>query len=97
MATKTETPDYQEAAERLVAKLPKAVRDKTTIESGGGKYALVKYGGRTVASVRSKNVRVTFGHSGSADSLGELAGAVAEAAKSRPEVKAKKKAEQGDE
>lgn len=86
MAT-AEKQDYQVAAERLVAKLPKAVRDKTELEAGGGKYTLVKFGGRTVASVRSKNVRITIGHDGTVDALAALAPAVAEAATSRPALK----------
>jgi hypothetical protein len=97
MATATATAekaDHLAAAEKLVAKLPKAVREAATVEEGKGKYTLVKYGGRTVASVRSKNVRITIGHDGSAAAVGALAPAVAEAATSRPAVKTKEEREQ---
>jgi hypothetical protein len=86
MATQ-EKSDHMVAAERLVKALPSAVRKKAEVEEGKGKYTLVKVGGRTVASVRSKNVRLTFGHDGTADSVAGLADALAEAAGSRPPVK----------
>jgi hypothetical protein len=86
MAT-AEKADHLVAAERLVAKLPKTVRDAATLEEGGGEYTLLKYGGRTVASIRNKNVRITVGHDGTTDTLASLAPAVAEAATSRPPVK----------
>jgi hypothetical protein len=88
MATATaEKSDHLIAAERLVSKLPKQVRDGATLEEGGGEYTLLKYGGRTVASVRNKNVRITVGHDGTTDTLAALAPAVAEAATSRPALK----------
>lgn len=88
MATATaEKSDHLIAAERLVSKLPKAVREGATLEEGGGEYTLLKFGGRTVASVRPKNVRITVGHDGTTDTLASLAPAVAEAATSRPALK----------
>lgn len=86
MATQ-EKSDHTIAAERLVKALPSAVRKTAEVEDGKGKYTLVKVGGRTVASVRSKNVRLTFGHDGTTDSLSELGDALAQAAGSRPPVK----------
>ncbi len=80
------------SAEKLKAKLPKAVRDKAEVVGGEKPYALLKFGGRTVASVRPKNVRVTFGYD-SVESLTALAPVLAEAARSRPEVQRKEKAE----
>jgi hypothetical protein len=94
MATATtEKPDHLVAAERLVGKLPKKVRDGVTVEQGKGKYTLLIHGNRTVASVRNKNIRLTFGHDGTASSLGELASCVAEAATSRPPVLSKEEKE----
>lgn len=85
--------EYVSHAEKIVSKMPKAIRDKAEVETGKGKYALIKYGGRTVASVRSKNVRITLGHDGTAASLAELAGTVAAAAESRPPLKTKEERE----
>lgn len=82
-----EKPDHLVAAERLVGKLPKAVREGATAEKGKGKYSLVKFGNRTVASVRAANVRITVGHDGSAGQLADLAPLVAQAAQSRPPLK----------
>ena len=88
-AATAEKPDHLTAAERLVSKLPKKIRDGVTVEEGKGKYTVLIYGNRTIASVRPKNVRLTFGHDGTAASLADLAGCVAEAATSRPPVKSK--------
>jgi hypothetical protein len=90
----TEKPDYLVTAERIVAAAPKAVRDETTIEAGGGKYSLVKYRGRTLLSVRSKNVRVTVSHDGSAAAARKLTVLFAEAAESVPVKEPKPTAEE---
>jgi hypothetical protein len=79
--------DHLAAAEKLLAKLPKAVRDGATLEEGGGEYTLLKFGGRTVASIRPKNVRITVGHDGTTDAMEAIAPTVAEAATSRPALK----------
>lgn len=91
MSDSTQKADYIAFAERLVKSLPKAVRDQTVVEQGGGKYALVKHDGRTVASVRSRNVKIVHSIDGSAGMADALAPIVASAALSR--VAAAEKAE----
>lgn len=85
--------DHTVVAEKIVAKMPKAVREKATVEAGKGKYTTIQFGGRTVASVRSKNVRITYGHDGTASDAGSLASLIADAATSRPAVKTKEERE----
>ena len=80
MADKKSSDEHAAVAEAVVAKLPKALRDTVEVEAGGGAYTLLKVDGRTVASVRAKNIRVTFRHDGSAASVASLAKAVGEAA-----------------
>lgn len=71
--------DHEVTAERIQAKLPKAIRDEAEVEQGGGEYHLLKVGGKTVASVRNRNVRVTFRHGGTAADAEALAKVVADA------------------
>jgi hypothetical protein len=78
-----EKPDYMVTAERIVAAMPKSIQPRISVEPGGGKYALVKLDEkRTLMSVRSKNVRVTLIHDGSAQAARDL-GAVAAGAADR--------------
>ena len=87
-------PAHEVTAERILAKLPKAVRDEAEVEPGGGEYHLLKVGGKTVASVRNRNVRVTFRHGGTAADAEALAKVVAKAAATKsPESPAKSKAD----
>ena len=86
----SQKPDPQVAAEKIRAKLPKATRDAIEVVAGGGAYSLLKHDGRTVASVRAANVRVTFAHDGSADELEALSKVIAVAAKSRASARAAK-------
>lgn len=82
--SKKKADDYATVANAVVAKLPKALRDTIEVVEGGGAYTLVKHGGRTVASVRAKNVRVTILHDGSADSVARIASTIEAAAKTKP-------------
>lgn len=84
-------PDY---AERIVKALPAKVREAAEVVAGGGAYSILKVHGRSVASVRDKNVRIVHPTDGSADSLKALAALIAEAApeaKPEPKPKAAKK------
>ena len=85
-------PDY---AERIVKALPAKVREAAEVVAGGGAYTILKVNGKSVASVRDKNVRIVHPTDGSADSLKALAALIAEAApeaKPEPKPKADKKA-----
>jgi hypothetical protein len=63
-------PDY---AERIVKALPAKVREAAEVVAGGGAYSILKVHGKSVASVRDKNVRIVHPTDGSADSLKALA------------------------
>jgi hypothetical protein len=82
-------------AERIVKALPAKVREAAEVKAGGGEYTIIRVNGKTVASVRDRNVRVTHPTDGSADSLKALAKLIGEAApdeKPEPKPKADKKA-----
>ena len=80
---KKKSDEHGEVAKAIVAKLPKAVRDTVEVVEGGGAYTLLKHGGRTVASVRAKNARVTMLHDGSVASTAGIAAAIAAAAETK--------------
>lgn len=85
-------PDH---AARIVKALPAKVREAAEVVAGGGAYSILKVHGKSVASVRDKNVRIVHPTDGSADSLKALAKLIAEAApeaKPEPKPKAAKKA-----
>src|SRR4051794_36800303 len=90
-------PAHQATAERILAKLPKAVRDEAEVEQGGGEYHLLKVGGKTVASVRNRNVRVTFRHGGTAAEADALAKVVADAAATKAPAPAKEEKQEAGE
>ncbi len=80
-------PDY---AERIVKALPPKVREAAEVVAGGGAYSILKVHGKSVASVRDRNVRIVHPTDGSADSLKALAKLIAEAApEAKPEPKPK--------
>lgn len=81
MADSKKPDEHAAVARAVVAKLPKALRDAVEVVEGGGAYTLVKHDGRTVASVRAKNVRVTVLHDGSAASTAGIAAAITAAAR----------------
>lgn len=80
MADSKKSDEHAAVAKGIVAKLPKALRDEVEAVEGGGAYTLLKHGGRTVASIRAKNARVTLLHDGSAESAGALAAVITAAA-----------------
>jgi hypothetical protein len=89
MADKKNT--HTEFAEKILAKLPKAIRDESELKAGGGEYTILKVRGKSVASVRNNNVRIVHPTDSSADSAKELAELVANAApakKAEPKPKA---------
>jgi hypothetical protein len=77
-------PEHQAFAEKVLAKLPKAVRDEAEAVPGGGAYSLLKVGGRTVASIRGNSARVTFRHDGGAEAAARFASLTADAVASTP-------------
>lgn len=81
---------HPEYAERIVKALPAKVRDAAEVVAGGGAYSILKIHGKSVASVRDRNVRIVHPTDGSADSLKALAKLIAEAApEAKPEPKPK--------
>lgn len=56
------------------------VRERAEVVAGGGAYSILKIDGRSVASVRDRNVRIVHPTDGSADSLKALAKLIADAA-----------------
>ncbi len=79
-----ESKEHAAVAAAAVAKLPKALRDEIEVAEGKGPYSLIKLRGRTVASVRSTNARVTYLHPGGPEGAALLAKAVTEAAGTVP-------------
>jgi hypothetical protein len=85
---------HPQLAERIVKALPAKVREAAEVVAGGGAYSILKVHGKSVASIRDRNVRIVHPTDGSADSLKALAKLIAEAA---PEAKPEPKAEGDDE
>jgi len=81
--SKKKSDEHGEVAKAIMAKLPKGLRETVEVIEGGGAYTLLKHGGRTVASVRAKNVRVTLLHDGSAASTAGIAAAISTAAETK--------------
>lgn len=80
-------PDY---AARIVKALPAKVRDAAEVVAGGGAYSILKVQGKSVASIRDRNVRIVHPTDGSAESLKALAALIAAAApEAKPEPKPK--------
>jgi hypothetical protein len=80
-------------AERIVKALPPKVREVAEVVAGGGAYSILKVHGKSVASIRDRNVRIVHPTDGSADSLKALAKLIAEAApEAKPEPEPKPKA-----
>lgn len=75
-------PDY---AERIVKALPAKIREAAEVVAGGGAYSILKVNGKSVASIRDRNVRIVHPTDGSAGSLKALAKLIADAA---PKAKA---------
>ena len=71
-------------AKKVADKLPREHKSNSEVVAGKGGYTLIKVGGRTVASVRNRNVRVTFPHDLSAGAAESLASMVAAAADNAP-------------
>jgi hypothetical protein len=97
MADKKNT--HKEFAEKILAKLPKAIRDESELKAGGGDYTILKVRGKSVASVRNNNVRIVHPTDSSADSAKALAALIAEAApekKAEPKPKADSKSKAKD-
>jgi hypothetical protein len=79
---------HKEFAEKILAKLPTAIRKEAELKAGGGEYTILKVRGKSVASVRNNNVRIVHPTDCSADSAKELAELIGKAA---PEKKAEPK------
>jgi hypothetical protein len=71
---------HAEHAEKILKALPAKVREAAEVIKGGGEYQILKIHGKSVASVRDKNVRIVHPTDGSADSLKALAKLIADAA-----------------
>lgn len=84
MAADKKAAVHPDHAEKIVKALPAKVREAAEVVAGGGAYSILKIHGKSVASVRDRNVRIVHPTDGSADSLKALAKLVAEAA---PEAK----------
>jgi hypothetical protein len=83
---------HPEYADRILKALPAKLKAEAEVVAGGGAYSILKVCGKSVASVRDKNVRIVHPTDGSADSLKALAALIAEAApekKAEPKPKAK--------
>jgi hypothetical protein len=75
-------------AEKLLAKLPKALRDESEVVDRPGKaYTILKVRGSSVASVRDNAIRIVHAYDGSAGATAAFAKQIEDAA---PEPKPKK-------
>ena len=61
-----------EVADRLIEKVPAAQRDEVSTKSGAGDYVILRAHGRSVGTVRAKQVKVVIPHDGSAASLAAI-------------------------
>jgi hypothetical protein len=94
MAAAKGTHVHADHAERIVKALPAKVRERAEVKAGGGAYSILKIDGKSVASVRDRNVRIVHPTDGSAASLKALAKLIADAApEAKPEPKEKKSTE----
>lgn len=71
---------HADYAERIVKALPAKLKEAVEVKPGGGEYTIIKVNGKSVASVRDRNVRIVHPTDGSADSLKALAKLIGEAA-----------------
>ena len=84
---------HSDFAAKVLVKLPKATRDEAEVVEGSGAYSILKVGGRSVASIRGKNARITFAHKATAKDADDLAKLVAKAATTKAAAPKEEKAE----
>jgi hypothetical protein len=71
---------HADTAEKIVKALPAKLRDRAELKAGGGEYTIVKIDGKSVASVRDRNVRIVHPTDGGAEHVKHLASLIADAA-----------------
>jgi hypothetical protein len=91
-STKKADDAYEKFSERVLAELPADLKADAELKPGGGSYALLRIRSRTVASIRSKNARITHPHSGTAADAKRIAKLAAAAAPAKEEPKAEEEA-----
>ncbi len=77
-----------EVAEKLVEKVPAAQRDEVTTKKGAGDYVILRAHGRSVGTVRAKQVKVVIPTDGSAASLAAIGKVIGSVVKQVGEAKA---------
>lgn len=82
-------PDF---AVKVLGALPDDLRKSAELKRGGGEYTILKVRGKSVASIRDKNTRITHPHGGTvaeATALGKLIAKAAPDDAPKPKAKAK--------
>ncbi|MGH3373137.1 MAG: hypothetical protein ACRDP6_00210 [Actinoallomurus sp.] len=83
-------PDF---AVKVMGALPDDLRKSAELKKGGGEYTILRVRGKSVASIRDKNVRIVHPHGGTAAEATALGKLIAKAAPAEaPKPKAAKKA-----
>jgi len=86
-------PDF---ALKVMGALPDDLRKSAELKKGGGEYTILKVRGKSVASIRDRNVRIVHPHGGTAaeaTALGKLTAKAVPAEPPKPKAAAKKAAE----
>jgi hypothetical protein len=86
-------PDF---AIKVMGALPDELRKSAELKKGGGEYTILKVRGKSVASIRDRNVRIVHPHGGTAaeaTALGKLIAKAAPAEAPKPKAEKPAKAE----
>lgn len=100
MAAEKKAAVHPDFALKVMGALPDELRKSAELKKGGGEYTILKVRGKSVASIRDRNVRIVHPHGGTAaeaTALGKLIAKAApdEAPKPKPEKKAAAKKAEG--
>ena len=77
-----------EVATKLVEKIPAAARGDVSLKEGSGDYVILRAHGRSVGTVRARNVKVVLPHDGTAASLAAIGKVLGSVVKQAAEAKA---------